>query len=63
MALYLVEHFLSARLRPEGLSQMSIDRYAIKNIGQRKKRNKDRLIKTIDANDYQSLVCHKILQG
>jgi hypothetical protein len=64
MALYLVEPLLSARLRPEGLFQMSIDRYAIKNIRQReRKRNQDRLIKTIDTNDYQSLVCHKILQG
>ncbi len=61
MTLYLVEHLLSARLRLEGLSQISIDRYAIKT--KKKGRNKDRLIKTIDANDYQSLVCHKILQG
>ncbi len=37
MTLYLVEHFLSPRLRPEGLSQMSIDRYVIKNIRQREK--------------------------
>ncbi len=64
MALYLVEPLLSARLRPEGLFQMSIDRYAIKNIRQRERKgNQDRLIKTIDTNDYQSLVCHKILQG
>jgi len=59
MTLHSVEHWLSTRLRPEGLLQTSIDRYAIK----KKKRNKDRLIKTIDANDYQSLVCHRISQG
>lgn len=70
MTLYLVEHFLSTRLRPEGLSfslslfQMSIDRYAIKRKERKeKRRNKDRLMKTIDATDYQSLVCQKILQG
>ncbi len=63
MTLYLVEHFLSPRLRLEGLSQMSIDRYVIKNIRQRGKRNKDRVIKQLTPmtiNHLSVTKCYKV---